>query len=151
VITDLDRLHFSAGILPMPHMLTARRQAGDPQKIDVSWQDDTGSGAARPDDELMMMIAQRWEFHRAVSHRGNPQIGECGDPASAGKRNDTGDLAVFCIGETKIVFTGSVFCSLRFHESKISEANFKRNEVRRSQLHETKFSEANCDCGTWYT
>jgi hypothetical protein len=37
-------------------MLTAQRQAGDLQKVDVSWQDDTGSGSARPVDELMMMV-----------------------------------------------------------------------------------------------
>jgi hypothetical protein len=62
VITDPDRLHFSAGSLPLPHMLTAQRQIGDPQKVDASWQDDTGSASARPDDELMMMIAHDGSF-----------------------------------------------------------------------------------------
>jgi hypothetical protein len=43
-------------------MLTAQRQGGDPQKVDVSWQDDTGSGSAQPDDELMMMVAHAGNF-----------------------------------------------------------------------------------------
>lgn len=42
VITDPDRLHFSAGSLPLPHNLTAQRVTGDPDKIEVTWQDDEG-------------------------------------------------------------------------------------------------------------
>jgi hypothetical protein len=55
VITDPDRLHFSVGKLPLPHNLTAQRVTGNPDKLEVTWKNDEGTGLARPDDELTMM------------------------------------------------------------------------------------------------
>ncbi len=62
VIEEPERLHFSAGRLPLPHHLTAQREQGDPQKVDVSWQNDPEFTIARADDELMMMVSHDGKF-----------------------------------------------------------------------------------------
>jgi hypothetical protein len=62
VITDPERLHFSAGRLPLPHQFTAKRQPGDPQKVEVTWQDDSGKSLARNDDGLMIIVACSGKF-----------------------------------------------------------------------------------------
>ena len=64
-LIDKERLHFSAGKLPLPHLLTASRVPGDPDKVEVTWQYDEGSGIAWPDDELMMMVSNDEKFIRA--------------------------------------------------------------------------------------
>ncbi len=61
-LVDKERLHFSAGKLPLPHRLTASRKQGDPDKVEVTWQYDDGSGLARSDDELMMMVSNDDKF-----------------------------------------------------------------------------------------
>jgi len=61
-IKDLERLHFSAGKLPLAHKLKAAKSAGDPQKIEVSWENESENGLAASDDELMMMIAHGVNF-----------------------------------------------------------------------------------------
>jgi hypothetical protein len=67
VIEDLERLHFSAGRLPLPHHLTAQREQGDPQKLDVSWQNNPESPAAQSDDELMMVVTYDGKFTGPVA------------------------------------------------------------------------------------
>jgi hypothetical protein len=62
VLIDPERLHFSAGQLPLPYRFTAVRSASDPDKVEVSWQDDPGSAIARSDDQLMMMAGHDGEF-----------------------------------------------------------------------------------------
>ncbi len=61
-LLDRERLHFSAGKLPPPHLLTASLVPGDPDKVQVTWQYDEGSGMAWPEDELMMMISNDDKF-----------------------------------------------------------------------------------------
>jgi len=61
-LIDLERLHFSAGLLPLPHMLIAARMEGDPEKIEVTWQDDSYYALARPEDELLAVIAHDGKF-----------------------------------------------------------------------------------------
>ncbi len=61
-LLDRERLHFSAGKLPLPHLLTASRVPGDPDKVEVNWQYDAGAGNAWPDDELMMMVSNDDKF-----------------------------------------------------------------------------------------
>jgi hypothetical protein len=61
-LVDLKRIHFSAGKLPLPHKLSAERSLSDPEKAEVTWQDDSGSGLALPDDELIIMIAYDRKF-----------------------------------------------------------------------------------------
>ena len=52
----------SAGQLLLPHLLTAKRVPGDPDKVEVTWQYDDGSGSAMPDDELMTMVSNDDQF-----------------------------------------------------------------------------------------
>ena len=61
-LLDRDRLHFSAGKLPLAHLLTAKRVAGDPEKIEVKWQYDDTERIASSHDELMMMISDDDKF-----------------------------------------------------------------------------------------
>jgi hypothetical protein len=61
-LIDSERLHFSAGKLPLPHLLTANRVPGDPDKVEVGWQYDPGSVTAWSDDELMMMVSSDGKF-----------------------------------------------------------------------------------------
>ena len=61
-LMDLERLHFSIGPLPLPHLLNVGSVAGDPEKIEVTWQDDSGSAHARSNDELLAMIAHDGKF-----------------------------------------------------------------------------------------
>ena len=61
-LVDPQRLHFSAGQLPQVHKLTVNRVSGEPDKIEVTWQDDPGKGIARGDDELMMMVSHDSKF-----------------------------------------------------------------------------------------
>ncbi len=64
---DLEWLHLSAGKLPLPHKLKAINVAGNPEKIEVTWQDDSGIGLARPKDELTMVIAREGKFTAPIS------------------------------------------------------------------------------------
>src|SRR5664280_95994 len=48
-LIDPERLHFSAGQLPLPYRFTAARSASDPNKVEVSWQDDPGSSLTHSD------------------------------------------------------------------------------------------------------
>lgn len=64
---DLEWLHLSAGKLPLPHKLRAARVAGDPEKIEVSWLDDSDIGLARSRDELMMVIAHQGKFTAPIA------------------------------------------------------------------------------------
>lgn len=61
-LMDLERLHFSTGQLPLPHLLNTTRLSGDPEKIEVTWQDDSGNAHARSNDELLVMIAHEGKF-----------------------------------------------------------------------------------------
>lgn len=61
-LIDLERFHFSTGKLPLPHLLNAARMPGDPEKIEVTWLDDSDSALARSNDELLAMIAHDGKF-----------------------------------------------------------------------------------------
>jgi hypothetical protein len=62
VLTDPERLHFSAGKLPLPQKFTAGKSGSTPGEILVNWQNDPGSGLASDGDQLMMMIADNGDF-----------------------------------------------------------------------------------------
>ena len=59
---DFEWFHLSAGKLPLPHKFRASRVAGDPEKIEVSWQDDSDIGLAGSRDELMMAVVHEGKF-----------------------------------------------------------------------------------------
>ncbi len=61
-LLDRERLHFSAGKLPLPHLLTANRVPGDSSKVEVTWQYDEDEGLASSRDELMMMVSNDDQF-----------------------------------------------------------------------------------------
>jgi len=61
-ILDPERLHFSAGQLPLPHRFTAVRSPEDPVKITVSWDKDQEPGAGRGDDHLMLIAAKEGSY-----------------------------------------------------------------------------------------
>lgn len=56
-LLDPGRLHFSAGQLPLPHRLRAKRSLEDPAKINVSWDKGREPGSGREDDHLMFLAA----------------------------------------------------------------------------------------------
>ena len=66
-IIDLERLHFSAGKLPLPHRFTAVRSLDDQGKIVVSWDNDPQPGLGRDNDELMMIATLDGEFKGPVN------------------------------------------------------------------------------------
>ena len=61
-LLDRERLHLSAGKLPLPHLLTASRVPSDPEKVEVTWLYDPESIIAWPEDELMMMVSNDDKF-----------------------------------------------------------------------------------------
>ncbi len=61
-LTDPERLHLSAGNLPLPDKLTAARSVSHPSMPEMTWQDDPGSGLAWSDDDLMIMAGYGEEF-----------------------------------------------------------------------------------------
>ena len=54
-LTAPEKLHFSAGNLPLPQQFTAKRQESDPSKLEVSWTIDENLSAVYSHDELMMV------------------------------------------------------------------------------------------------
>jgi hypothetical protein len=61
-LLDRERLHFSVGKLPLPHLLMANRVPADPDKVEVTWQYDETNSMAWFDDELMMMVSNDDKF-----------------------------------------------------------------------------------------
>ena len=61
-LIDQEQIHFSAGQLPLPFGLTAARSQVDPNKAEVSWQDEPGNKRAWSDDKLMMMASYDGNF-----------------------------------------------------------------------------------------
>ncbi len=57
-VTEYERFHVSTGKLPLPRQLRAERVVGDPEKVEVHWEDDSGEALALPDDELMMVAVR---------------------------------------------------------------------------------------------
>jgi len=66
-LTDPERLHLTAGQLPLPTKFEAVRSADDPSRLEVAWQDDPGSSLAWSDDELMMMVGHDLDFTGPVA------------------------------------------------------------------------------------
>jgi len=56
-LAEVEKLHFSAGNLPLPQQLKAKRSAGDASKLEVSWENDENLSPVFSHDELMMVCA----------------------------------------------------------------------------------------------
>jgi hypothetical protein len=63
---DLEWLHLSAGKLPMVHKLKAERMQGDPEKVEVTWEDNSDIGLASTRDELVMTVAYDGKFTNPI-------------------------------------------------------------------------------------
>jgi hypothetical protein len=61
-LMDPERLHFSAGQLPLPFKFSAARSTDDPDKIEVTWKNNQSSALESSADELMMMAGNGEEF-----------------------------------------------------------------------------------------
>ncbi len=56
-LTGIDRLHFSAGRLPLPMQFRAQRSGTDPSKVEVSWINDENLPPVYEHDGLIMVCA----------------------------------------------------------------------------------------------
>jgi hypothetical protein len=66
-LTDPEKLHFSAGKLPLPHRFKAKRSESDPTKIEVTWDHEPEPGAGMSDDVLRMMISKEGKYSGPVN------------------------------------------------------------------------------------
>jgi len=66
-LTAVEKLHFSAGDLPLPQQFTAKRQDSDPSKLEVSWTIDENLSAVYSHDELMMVAGYSDHFTAPIA------------------------------------------------------------------------------------
>jgi len=52
----VDKLHFSAGKIPLPPLFTAKRSVEAPAKVEVNWTDEDYFANLHSHDELMMVL-----------------------------------------------------------------------------------------------
>jgi len=66
-LTAVEKLHFSAGELPLPQQITAKREDGDPSKVEVFWTIDENLSAVYSHDELMMVAGNVDKFTAPIA------------------------------------------------------------------------------------
>jgi hypothetical protein len=66
-LAEVEKLHFSAGKLPLPQQLKAGRSATDPSKVEASWTNDENLSQIYAHDELMMVCAYPDRFTDTVA------------------------------------------------------------------------------------
>jgi hypothetical protein len=66
-LTAVDKLHFSAGVLPFPQQITAKRKDDDASKVEVSWTNDEHLSQVYAHDELMVVCAYPDRFTDPVA------------------------------------------------------------------------------------
>jgi len=66
-LAEVDKLHFSAGKLPLPQHLKAERSGTDPTKVEVSWMNDENLSQVYAHDELMMVCAYPDRFTQPIA------------------------------------------------------------------------------------
>ena len=75
-LTEVDKLHFSAGKLPLPQQFKAKRSAGDPSKVEVTWVNDENLSQVYSHDELMMITGNPDHFTTPIATGVIRKIGE---------------------------------------------------------------------------
>ncbi len=55
-LSEVEKLHFSAGKLPLPMQFKAKQSVGDPAKVEVTWVNDENMAKVFNYDELMMVV-----------------------------------------------------------------------------------------------
>lgn len=66
-LAAVEKLHFSAGKLPFPQQITARRQTGDPSKVEVVWTNDENLSQEYSHDEMMMVAGYTDHFSAPIA------------------------------------------------------------------------------------
>jgi hypothetical protein len=66
-LTAVDKLHFSAGDLPLPQQFTAKRKDDDPSKVEANWTIDDNLSPVYMDDELMMVAGNTEKFTAPIA------------------------------------------------------------------------------------
>ncbi len=66
-LTAVEKLHFSAGNLPFPQQIRAKRQAGDPSKVEVIWTNDENLSPQYAHDELIMVAGYADHFSALIA------------------------------------------------------------------------------------
>jgi hypothetical protein len=66
-LTAVDKLHFSAGKLPLPQQITAKRQENDLSKMEVTWTNDENLSPVHTDDELMIVAGYADHFTAPIA------------------------------------------------------------------------------------
>lgn len=61
-LAEIEKLHFSAGKIPLPRQLKAKRPESDPSKVEVSWSNDENLSRVYAHDELMLVGAYADHF-----------------------------------------------------------------------------------------
>jgi hypothetical protein len=62
-----DKLHFSAGKIPLPPLFTAKRAEGDSSKVEVKWTDEDYFAGIYTYDELMMVAGFPDHFTKPIA------------------------------------------------------------------------------------
>jgi len=107
-LTDPERLHLSAGPLPLPSKLEAVRSKDDPSVLAVTWKDEAGSALAWSDDQLMMMIGHDLEFTGPVATgaKRNQESAEIQIPAVTGTIHG---VYLFFASERRKMYSGDQY------------------------------------------
>jgi hypothetical protein len=64
---DFEYMHLSAGKLPLPHHLKAQKATNDPEKVEVTWTDDSDKVLASTRDVLMMTVVRDGKFTAPIA------------------------------------------------------------------------------------
>jgi hypothetical protein len=74
-LAEVDKLHFSAGKLPLPQHLRAERSGTDPSKVEVSWTNDENLSQVYSHDGLMMVCAYPDRFSGIIETSVQRKVG----------------------------------------------------------------------------
>ena len=61
-LAEIEKLHFSAGKLPLPRQFEAKRKDSDPSKVEATWVNDENLSQVYAHDELIMVCAYADHF-----------------------------------------------------------------------------------------
>lgn len=89
-LTAIDKLHFSAGNLPFPQQMEAKRLENEPSKLEVQWTNDENLPAVYAHDELMMVAGYPDHFSEPIATGVERKTGEAVIDLPAEAQNITG-------------------------------------------------------------
>jgi len=89
-LTAVDKLHFSAGRLPLPQQIEAKRLENEPSKLEVRWINDENLPVVYAHDELMMVAGYPDHFSEPIATGVERKSGEAVINLHADAQNITG-------------------------------------------------------------